>query len=160
LGEAGRGYSMTQLKSIIDLPMYFGASIETLEKARALRKEMTPFEKLIWQQIRMRKLNGFKFRRQHPISLFIADFFCYEALLILEIDGSVHDQPDQKAYDIERTGILNTLNIKVLRFTNNDVQYNMPGVLKEIRKELLTRKDSNTPSQPPPKMWEVKGKEK
>ena len=75
---------------------------------------------------------GFKFRRQHAVDQFILDFFCYEALLAIEVDGEVHNDASQAERDDERTKLLNSFGITVLRFTNEQVENNINPVLKEI----------------------------
>jgi len=99
---------------------------------RELRKESTEAEKLLWAELRNRKLNGLKFRRQHPLDKFIVDFYCNEKKLVVELDGDVHDQKVNKEYDEARTAMLAGLNIIVLRFKNEDVINNMKDVLKKI----------------------------
>ncbi len=110
-----------------------------LQRARQLRKSMTDAETILWQQLRNRKLGGFKFRRQHPINHYIADFFCYECRLVVEVDGPYHNEPDQKAYDEARTMRLKELNISVIRFANCDVMERTEFVLKEILHHLMNR---------------------
>ena len=78
-----------------------------------------------------------KFRRQHPIYDFIADFYCASCSLVVEIDGAYHEVADQAAYDRERTYVLNELDIKVIRFTNKEVLENIDFVLTEISNKLL-----------------------
>jgi len=99
---------------------------------RELRKESTEAEKLLWAELRNRKLNGLKFRRQHPLDKFIVDFYCNEKKLVVELDGDVHDQKVNNEYDEARTAMLAGLNIIVLRFKNEDVINNMKDVLKKI----------------------------
>lgn len=82
--------------------------------ARGMRKQPSRAERAVWDIVRDSRL-GFKFRRQRPISRYIADFACMEAKLIIEIDGNSHDIPDQVEYDAERTRILNALGWRVLR---------------------------------------------
>ena len=115
--------------------------------ARELRKEQTETEKILWQYLRDRKFQGKKFRRQHVISGFIADFYCPEEKLVIELDGSVH--LTQKEYDNERQKIIEDLGIKVLRFKNKDVQC-------KIKKVLLTIKNNLNPS---PSMMEKGAKD-
>jgi len=103
-----------------------------LSRARELRREMTPQERKLWQRLRRKQLFGIKFRRQHPIHRFILDFFCYEHKLTVEIDGDSHYQPDQQEYDQARTDWLAQHGIRVIRFTNRDVDTNIEGVLDEI----------------------------
>ena len=99
---------------------------------RELRQESTEAEKLLWAELRNRKLNGLKFRRQHPLDKFIVDFYCNEKKLVVELDGNVHDEKINKEYDEARTAMLAGLNIIVLRFKNEEVINNMKGVLKKI----------------------------
>ena len=99
---------------------------------RELRKESTPAEKLLWTRLRNRKLNGLKFRRQHPIDKFIADFYCHEKKLVIELDGRIHDVKVNKDYDEARTTMLAGLNIYVLRFRNEEVTDSIELVLKKI----------------------------
>lgn len=84
------------------------------DRARGMRKQPSQAERAIWDIVRDNRL-GFKFRRQRPISLYIADFACMEAKLIIEIDGASHDLNDQIEYDAERTRVLNALGWRVLR---------------------------------------------
>ncbi len=100
--------------------------------ARALRKSQTPAEKKLWAAIRNRQLSGLKFRRQHPYGSFILDAFCVEHQLEIEIDGGVHAQPERAAYDAARTEFLQQRGIHVLRFTNEDVENDLEGVLRRI----------------------------
>jgi very-short-patch-repair endonuclease len=103
-----------------------------LQRARELRREMTPQERKLWRCLRGKKLYGIKFRRQHPVDRSILDFFCYAHNLAVEIDGHSHYQPDQRAYDQARTEQLARHGIRVIRFTNRDVETNIEGVLNEI----------------------------
>ena len=100
---------------------------------RELRKELTEAEKLLWAELRNRKLNGLKFRRQHPLDKFIVDSYCNEKKLVVELDGSVHDEKISKEYDEARTAMLAGLNVFVLRFRNEEVINNMQNVLERIR---------------------------
>jgi len=100
---------------------------------RELRQESTEAEKLLWEELRNRKFNGLKFRRQHPLDKFIVDFYCNERKLVIELDGGVHDEKINKEYDEARTAMLAGLNIIVLRFKNEEVIIDMQGVLKKIR---------------------------
>jgi very-short-patch-repair endonuclease len=98
-----------------------------------LRKEITPQEKILWHKLRNSSL-GYRFRRQHSIGNFIADFFCAEKRLIIELDGSQH--LDNVEHDKERTNYFESLGIKVIRFWNNEVNTNINGVLMKIEEEL------------------------
>ena len=123
-----------------------------INTARELRKNQTEAEELLWQLLRNKKLNGYKFRRQHPIKPgFVLDFYCAKEKLAIEIDGGYHNSSDQKAVDKERTQLLNEMDIRVIRFTNEEVLENTVAVLQEIAKKLGsgTRKRPLSGSLPP-----------
>ena len=100
--------------------------------ARELRQEETEAEKALWEALRGKRLNGLKFRRQHPYEHFILDFFCVEHQLVVELDGSVHDLPDQAEYDEERAKFLTEHGLKIVRFKNDEVEKNLRDVLRKI----------------------------
>jgi very-short-patch-repair endonuclease len=102
-----------------------------LQLARDHRHPLTPAEAKIWARVRNRGL-GFKIRRQHPIWRFIADFYCAEANLVIEIDGDSHAEPDQEEYDEARTEWLEGRGYKVMRIMNNDVHKHLEDALQEI----------------------------
>jgi very-short-patch-repair endonuclease len=113
---------------------------ETIKQvARQLRKDETKSEELFWNVVRNRKLNNRKFYRQHPIKYeyleveryFIADFYCPEKKLVVEIDGKIHE--NQKEYDETRTQIINCLGIQVIRFQNEDL-----NKIDELTSKLTT----------------------
>jgi very-short-patch-repair endonuclease len=112
--------------------MYYGASDTTMDHARALRHKTTNAEDILWEELRNRKLGGFKFRRQHAIGRFIADFYCHEAGLVIELDGNIHEIPDKKEYDKGRTTEMQDNHLTVLRFYNEEILTNKPCVLLEI----------------------------
>ena len=99
---------------------------------RELRQDSTEAERLLWTVLRNRKLNGLKFRRQHPLDKFIVDFYCNEKKLVVELDGGVHNEKINREYDEARTAILAGLNVIVLRFKNEEVINGVQGVLKKI----------------------------
>ncbi|MFS8800867.1 DUF559 domain-containing protein, partial [Synechococcus sp. R60.2] len=108
------------------------ASQELIARARQLRREATAAESLLWELLRDRRLLGRKFRRQHPIGQFIADFFCDDARLIIEIDGAVHREPTQQERDRLRETILREHGFAMLRFTNEQIFDHTEQVLQEI----------------------------
>lgn len=108
------------------------ASQELIARARQLRREATTAESLLWELLRDRRLLGRKFRRQHPIGQFIADFFCDDARLIIEIDGAVHREPTQQERDRLREEILREHGFAILRFTNDQILDRTEQVLREI----------------------------
>jgi very-short-patch-repair endonuclease len=104
------------------------------ERARALRRFSPGAERKLWSLVRNRKIAGCKFRRQVPIDSYFADFACFEARLIVELDGAQH--ADQVAYDAARTEALEAAGWTVLRFWNNQVLANSEGVTMAIRSAL------------------------
>jgi len=115
-----------------------------LRLARDHRHPLTPAESKIWARVRNRGL-GFKIRRQHPIWRFIADFYCAEAKLVIEIDGDSHTEPDQEEYDGARTKWLEERGHKVIRITNEDVHRHLEAAFNEI---FLTCKERVTELNP------------
>jgi len=103
--------------------------------ARNNRKEPTPAEDALWQRLRNTAL-GHRFRRQHAIDRFIVDFVCLSKNLVIELDGGVHDDPQQQGYDAERTGYLNAQGFHVIRFRNEQVLNGMDSVVAEISDHL------------------------
>lgn len=109
------------------------------ELCRDLRKNQTPAERLLWQLLRNRKLDNYKFIRQHPLMIFsynrrqrfyIADFYCAEKKLVIEADGPVHNE--RQEYDANRDEVISELEIKTLRFKNDRVLNDSEQVLLEI----------------------------
>lgn len=101
-----------------------------LERARYMRKEMTPHERKLWYMFL--RTYPVKFYKQRIIESFIVDFYCHAAKLVIEIDGSQHYEPQGMAYDAERTAILSQYGLEVLRFSNYDIDVNFRAVCEEI----------------------------
>ena len=101
----------------------------------SLRTNQTPQEILLWSSLKNSQL-GFKFRRQHSIGGYIADFYCPKKRLIIEIDGSQHFTKDNQEYDEIRSNFFKILNIRVIRFTNAEINTNISGVIMKIQSEL------------------------
>jgi len=123
---------MVKLGNPSQFDFYFGASKETIEYAKALRKRMTPSEAILWDNLRNRKLFNTKFRRQHPIERFIVDFYCPAKKIVIELDGGIHDDPDQKEYDIGRSAEIEKYDIKIIRFKNEEIIDDLDKTLKKI----------------------------
>ncbi len=104
--------------------------------ARALRKRSTDAERKLWRYLRQRQLDSRKFRRQHPIGPYVADFVCMEKHLVVEVDGSQHALQEER--DNACTAWLEDRGFRVLRFWNNEVLGNIEGVLLKIRETLDT----------------------
>ena len=134
---------MAYLGKTIKREFYYGARRGIMKRARVLRNAMTPSEKILWQYLRKKRLSGIVFRRQHPISQFIVDFYCHEARLVIEIDGDIHNQQENKEYDENRTFELENFGLKVIRFLNDDINNNIKKVLEILEGELRDRILSN-----------------
>ena len=103
---------------------------EKVEGSRELRREMTPAEKRLWQEVRAKKL-GVRFRRQQIIAGFIVDFYCHKAALVVEVDGDIHDL--QQEEDARREKVLREMGLTIVRFRNEDVIKDLPTVVGRIR---------------------------
>jgi len=99
-------------------------------RAKELRKEATPAEKVLWERLRGKRLGGFKFRRQAPMGKVIADFYCPECKLIVEVDGDIHDFQIEE--DIQRTKEIESFGYHVIRFRNEEILSNIELVLEKI----------------------------
>ena len=123
-----------------DDPGYFASTLDqwrgTIEFAKENRKNATESEDRLWQELRNRKVNGCKFRRQHPIAGYIPDFVCIEKRLIIEIDGGYHNEGEQKKFDEERSKWLSEHGYRFVRFTNEEILKDPDSVLETIRKAL------------------------
>lgn len=117
--------------------MYFRAKPGILENARLLRKNMTNAEKILWEKLNNNQLLGLRFRRQHPIDMFIADFYCHKARLVIELDGQIHN--DHIEYDDGREAEIERYNLKVIRFKNEEVTEDIEKVLIEIEEIIKQR---------------------
>lgn len=114
--------------------MFYGTQPITFDNARRLRKEMTEAERMLWVRISKKQLDGARFRRQHPIGDYIADFYCHELKLVIEVDGRVHET--RQEYDRQRTEEMTLGGITVIRFTNDDIIHDMEAVLMKIKQQI------------------------
>lgn len=121
-----------------------------IDLAKQMRKESTEGEKLLWNYLSGKKIDGVKFRRQQPIGNYIADFFCSSEKLIIEVDGGQHNDEQAKAYDAERTAFLEQAGYRVLRFWNNDILHNIEGVYDTIVSTISTPPESAKADSAPP----------
>ena len=103
---------------------------EKLQRAKELRRDMTPAEKMLWEELRANKL-GVHFRRQQVIQGFIVDFYCHKASLVIEVDGDIHDL--QREEDARREKVLSDLGLRVIRFRNDEVARDLSGVVERIK---------------------------
>jgi very-short-patch-repair endonuclease len=118
------------------ISMHQGAKPRIFDNARKNRERNTEAEKVLWEALRLKRLDGYKFRNQHPISDYIVDFYCHTARLAIEVDGEYHAIEDQKDYDLRRTEALKNSGIMVLRFSNEEVLKDLESVLTSIRSQL------------------------
>ena len=114
-------------------------------RRKELRNNATQQEVMLWARLKNSQL-GYKFRRQHSIGGYIVDFYCPLKKLVIEIDGSQHYEKDATKYDVVRSNYFKVLDVKVIRFSNAEINVNMDGVLMKITSELIT-----TPQPPPQK---------
>ena len=119
--------------------MHYGATMEIFQIAERLRRDMTAPEKIIWDRVCKNQL-GVRIRRQHPIWKFIADFYCHEVKLVIEIDGGIHLSSENKEYDISRDAILKEFKIDILRFNNDEVINEPDLVIEKIKRTIETLK--------------------
>ena len=119
-----------------ELPdMFYGAKRAIFQNACELRKNMTIAEKHLWERINNNQL-GFRFKAQHPIDIFIVDFYCHKFRLVVEVDGEIH--LSHKDYDEGRTSELERFDLTIIRFTNYEVLNDIDRVVEEIKKHLKT----------------------
>lgn len=116
--------------------MFYGAGPETFRKAGLLRKNMTLPEKILWKRLRNKDIYNVKFRRQHPVGIYIVDFYCHACKLVIEVDGEIHLDNKAKEYDIERSSELERFGISILRFTNYQVIFRINSVITRIKEEI------------------------
>ena len=121
----------------LDKRMYYKAKPKILEAARFLRENMTESEKMLWGRLSNNQIRDLRFRRQHPIDIFIADFYCHKAGLVIEIDGEIHTH--QREYDDGREAEIERYNLKVIRFSNDEVMNDLESVVGTIESVVKTR---------------------
>ncbi len=120
-------------KRSIERAMFYNATPGIFQKAEELRNNMTEAEKMLWERLRKKQL-GVRFKAQHPIERFIADFYCHSAKLVVELDGEIHQE--QKEYDTGRQAEMEKYDITVIRFKNQEVFEDIESVVERIREYL------------------------
>jgi very-short-patch-repair endonuclease len=103
------------------------------KRAKELRNNMTRAEIILWSRIRLKQINGYKFRRQYPILDYIVDFYCHKLKLIIEVDGGIHTLPEQAKSDKYRDNLLKNNGYNVIRLTNHEIETNLEGSLLKIK---------------------------
>ena len=116
--------------------MYFFNQQEYLELRQYLRKNQTEAEQILWKYLRKKQRKGHRFCRQYGLDRYIVDFYCPEKRLVIELDGDIHLEKEQNAYDTERNLWMEAQDFKVLRFQNSEVYTNLCRVLTCIENEL------------------------
>ena len=118
--------------------MFYQANPLLFERAKHLRNHLTDAEIKLWGYLRAR-LMGYKFRRQHPIGIYIADFYCHTCKLVIEADGSIHEQETVQQADNEQQRSLVADGLEVIRFTNNEILKNTEHVIEQINIKLTKK---------------------
>jgi cyclase len=118
--------------------MHAGAEKAIYQRARELRNRSTHAEDILWGYLKAKPF-GIKFRRQHPYSIYILDFYCHALKLVIEIDGSIHDIEEAKAKDKQRQQLLETDGLDFLRFTNGEVINKLDKVIEAIEVFVTTK---------------------
>lgn len=116
-----------------------------VERAREFRQGETTAEQILWEALRARRLAGLKFRRQHPYEHLILDFFCVEKLCAVELDGGVHNVPEQREHDRARDVFLAERGIRVIRTRNEDVLCDLPATVARLLTLIDGLKDEESP---------------
>ena len=111
---------------------------EKLQRAKELRRDMTPAEKILWQELRANKL-GVHFRRQQVIEGFIVDFYCHKAGLVIEVDGDIHDL--QQEEDAKREKVLSEMGLRIVRFHNEEVMKKLSAVVGNVHKLVYDQRN-------------------
>jgi very-short-patch-repair endonuclease len=125
--------------------MFYGAIKPIFARAEELRKNQTADEKLLWLHLKRNQL-GVRFKRQHPIWMYIADFYCHELKLVIEVDGSIHNVKEVMESDKIREEDIISFGIRVIRFTNREIKTDIVSVVNKIQaviNELQTNQTNN-----------------
>jgi very-short-patch-repair endonuclease len=123
-------------KRVIERNMFFGASKKIFLRALELRNNMTLAEQVLWEELRKKEIYKVRFKRQHPIGIFVVDFYCHKYKLAIEVDGDIHLREDVIEHDDGRSHDIEKLGIKILRFTNKEVLENTNMVKNRILQEI------------------------
>ncbi|MBY0477322.1 MAG: endonuclease domain-containing protein [Chitinophagaceae bacterium] len=132
-GDGGGDKAGNNLKKYGD--MFEAANNLVFELAKELRRNMTEAERKLWSHLKQ-GIGGLKFRRQHPLKNYIADFYCHKIKLIIEADGGIHNKPDIKQYDENREADLKEWGYEVIRFKNATILYDEENVIRKISEKV------------------------
>lgn len=115
--------------------MHYGASPAIFKLARYLRKNPTKAEAVLWHHLRKNQM-GRRFRRQHPAWKYVVDFYCHPLRLVIEVDGGVHEDPEEQINDKEKTENLESLGLHIIRFSNEQVLFDIDNTLSKIADKI------------------------
>ena len=118
--------------------MWKGASPQIFSNAKRLRENPTKAEEKLWIAVKDNQIEGYKFRRQHPLGIYVADFYCHALKLVIEVDGDYHLAEEQQLLDNKRMSDIEFQGLKVIRFTNEEVLLKLSGVIDRI-KEFISQ---------------------
>ena len=123
--------------------MHLGARPSTFQNAAYLRKHPTKAEELLWEKLRNNQIEGIRFRRQHPFIRYIADFYAHQLKLVIELDGSIHDEPSVRFTDADRELNIKVHGLLIARYTNDEIYKSIDDVVEDIKmivREILAFK--------------------
>ena len=126
----------TMNKRVIDRHMFYGAKKNIFLRAIELRNNMTEAEKVLWEELKKKEIFKARWKRQHPIDIFVVDFYCHKYKLAIEVDGEIHLKEEIREYDDGRAHDIEKLGIKILRFSNKEIFYDIESVLYRILNEI------------------------
>jgi very-short-patch-repair endonuclease len=138
---------MVYLGKSVEKNMYLGAKPQLMKYAAEMRKDPTEAEKKLWKELRKFRSKGFIFRRQHPVDIFIADFYCHKLKLVIEVDGEIHENEEAQEYDEGRSFELEKHGIKILRFKNSEILTNLENVVSTIYNSLSALSSPSLPGE-------------
>lgn len=122
--------------------MFAGADKLLFQTASRLRKQLTPAEEVVWNCLRSKPF-GLKFRRQHPYLNYVLDFYCHSLKLVIEIDGSIHNEEEVKRNDKKRQEQLERNGLEVIRFSNDEIKSSLEKVIAKINELLILKTKPN-----------------
>jgi len=125
-------------KRVIERNMFYGANKRIFQRAVELRNNMTLAEKVLWEELKRKETFNVRFKRQHPIDIFVVDFYCHKYKLAIEVDGDIHLREEVQEYDDGRSHDIEKFGIKILRFKNKEVLGNIEMVKQRILQEICS----------------------
>ena len=116
--------------------MFYGAKKNIFLRAIELRNNMTEAEKVLWEELKKKEIFKARWKRQHPIDIFVVDFYCHKYKLAIEVDGEIHLKEENREHDDGRAHDIEKLGIKILRFTNKEIFDDIGSVIYRILNEI------------------------